>query len=261
MPTTTYKGLEVQTTGTNSGTWGSTLNASTIEVIDRNCGGIVSKTLSSSNVTLSATESQNLIVRLTGTLTANVQVSTAAQGFHIVENLTSGSFTVTFTDGVASVEIPQGSRCLVAMDATNGARRISGEFASGTEMVFRQTTAPVGWTKSTNYHNHALRVTTGTISAGGTNDFDTCFTSRTPTGTVGSTTLTIAQIPAHTHGYDGLIASGSHPTGTGGVEARGSVTSQNSASSGGGGSHTHSWTGDAMNFSVKWTDVIFAVKN
>lgn len=123
MPSTAYKGYSVPTTGTESGTWGDDINNNSFAVIDRNVGGVVSKTLAGSNLLLSATESQNLIVRLTGTLSANVQVTTACLGVSIVENLTSGAFNVTFTNGVGTpVTIPQGHRATVITDATNGPR-------------------------------------------------------------------------------------------------------------------------------------------
>lgn len=122
MAASTYKGYELQVTGSNSGTWGSTNNTDVITIIDNNLGAITSKALSSSNVTLSATESQSAILRLTGTLTANVQVTTACAGFFFVENLTTGSFTVTITNGVSGVTAPQSTRVTMIADATNGVR-------------------------------------------------------------------------------------------------------------------------------------------
>jgi hypothetical protein len=126
MPTTAYKGYSVPTPGTESGTWGADINANSFAVIDTNLGGIVTKTLSNVNVILSAPESQNLILRLTGTLTGAVQVTTAALGFTIVENSTTGPFNVTFTNGIGTpVFIPGGHRALVITDAVNGPRVLS----------------------------------------------------------------------------------------------------------------------------------------
>lgn len=123
MTTTTYKGYELQSTGSNTGTWGSTLNTSVFQLIDNNLGAIVTKSLSSSNVTLSATESQAAILRLTGTLLANVIVTTGCYGFFFVENLTSGNFSVTLTNGAGtSIIPPQYSRVPVLSDSTNGLR-------------------------------------------------------------------------------------------------------------------------------------------
>ena len=124
MATTTYKGAYLPTVSGDSGTWGTLLNTTTFPVFDANLGGLVSKTLSSSNVTLSASEAQNAIVRLTGTLSANVVVTSPCQGFHFVENLcTLGSYTVTLRETVSAsgVTIPYG-RHVVALDQTNGAR-------------------------------------------------------------------------------------------------------------------------------------------
>jgi len=123
MPTTPYKGISVPTTGTESGTWGDELNDNSFAVIDKNLGGITTKTLTNANVTLSAAESQTLIVRLIGTLTGDVQITTACQGFTIVENLTSGAYTLTFTNGVGSaLTLVQGGRYIIHTDATNGTR-------------------------------------------------------------------------------------------------------------------------------------------
>jgi hypothetical protein len=85
-------------------------------------------------------------------------------------------------------------------------------FDSGTLMLFQQTAAPTGWTKSTTHNNKALRVVSGTASSGGSVDFTTAFASQTPTGSViitsvtgtaGATTLSTPQIPAHNHIFTG----------------------------------------------------------
>jgi hypothetical protein len=96
----------------------------------------------------------------------------------------------------------------------------------GTVMLFVQTNAPTGWTKSTTHNNKALRVVSGTASSGGTTAFTSVFASRTPGGSianttaggsissttaggsvngsnsggsVNATTLTAAQMPTHSH--------------------------------------------------------------
>jgi len=123
MTTTTYKGYELQSTGSNTGTWGSTLNTSVFQLIDNNLGAIVTLSLSSSNYTLTSTERQAAILRLTGTLLANVIVTTGCYGFFFVENLTSGNFSVTLTNGAGtSIIPPQYSRVPVLSDSTNGLR-------------------------------------------------------------------------------------------------------------------------------------------
>lgn len=70
----------------------------------------------------------------------------------------------------------------------------------GTRMLFQQTTAPTGWTKILDFSNHALRVTNGSVTTGGTTSFTNIFTTRAVTATVADHTLTIAEMPVHNHG-------------------------------------------------------------
>lgn len=137
-------------------------------------------------------------------------------------------------------------------------------FASGTKMLFVQTSAPTGWTKDTvNNNNSALRVVTGSASAGGTVDFTTAFASQAVTGTVGNTTLTTAEIPSHSHiqrygtatASAGIVTSGSAWT------ASPINSTISTATSGGGGAHNHSFTGTSINLAVKYVDVIIATKD
>jgi hypothetical protein len=126
MPATTYKGYSIPTTGTLPGTWGTEINTNSFSIIDANMGGIVGISLSNVNVSLTAVQAQNLIVRLTGVLTASVQVTIPCQGFTIIENATTGNFLVTVTNGiVSSVICRQGHRTLVMFDATNGPRVVA----------------------------------------------------------------------------------------------------------------------------------------
>jgi len=74
---------------------------------------------------------------------------------------------------------------------------------SGTVMLFVQTAAPTGWTKSTTHNNKALRVVDGTVTTGGSQPFSGAFTSQAVSGTNSSTAAPISpasvNIPAHTH--------------------------------------------------------------
>ena len=128
---------------------------------------------------------------------------------------------------------------------------------TGTAMLFVQTSAPTGWTKSTTHDNKALRVVSGSASSGGSVSFTSAFTSQTTT--IGNTTLTTAQIPSHTHdivyttgAFSGGTASVVQTLGTGGLTATSNAT-------GGGGSHTH--TSTAINLAVSYVDVIIATKD
>jgi hypothetical protein len=145
------------------------------------------------------------------------------------------------------------------------------EFASGTLMLFQQTTAPTGWTKQTTHHDKALRVVTGSVSSGGAVVFSGVFANTTPTITTsglsaGATTLTTAQMPSHTHGtgiYTGSGSSGGQ-TGTNASPSYQFHTEIITASAGSAGSHSHSISGSAtssdITLNVAYVDLIIASK-
>lgn len=128
-----------------------------------------------------------------------------------------------------------------------------GGLVSGTRLMFQQSNPPTGWTKETNsaYNNVALRVVTGTVSNGGADDFTTVFGASKTTATH---TLTIAQIPSHTHTYAGgnTIARGT----VGGTGILADGTGIATGAQGGGGGHSHNLTMD-----LKYRDVIIAQKD
>ena len=137
--------------------------------------------------------------------------------------------------------------------------RLVDSFPFGTKMMFVQTSAPTGWTKDTTHDNKALRVVSGTAGSGGSVEFTTAFASQAVSGTVGSTTLSTSDIPSHSHGY---VRPGG---GTGSlVITSGStfrISDSNSGSTGGSGSHNHSFTGTAINMEVQYVDTIIATKD
>jgi len=159
-----------------------------------------------------------------------------------------------------------------------------GIIPSGTAMLFVQTAAPTGWTKSTTHDNKALRVVSGSASSGGTTSFTSVFTSRTPAGTVSGTNaggavsgtgLTQNQLASHAH-TEQLMSSTATMTTTGTrIGGSGTGTTNRTATSptlttGTGETHTHgftqptwsgSFTGTAMDFDVQYVDVIIATKD
>lgn len=279
MTTTTYKGYELQVTGSNSGTWGDTLNTDALQRIDTNLGGITTKSLTNADVTLSAAESRTAILRLTGTISANITITTACAGFFFVENLTTGSYTVTITNGVSGATAPQGRRFPMVADATNGVRNAAtGEFAAGTVMLFAQTSAPTGWTKGSTHNDKTLRVVTGTASSGGSTAFTTVFTARS-VPTTDSTTLSTSQIPAHQHFIASTDAGNTALTASNYVSTQANFGATNyanyalysntgltaatlglSSSTGGGTGHTHA-VSTTMDFAVQYVDVILATRD
>lgn len=264
MTTTTNKGYELQVTGSNSGTWGDTLNTDVFERIDSNLGGLVTKSMASADVTLTAAEARNVIVRCTGILPTNRVLTSAAVGFYFLENACTGAYTLTVTNGVSGVSVPQGRRVPLIADGTNGVRiAATEEFTGGTTMLFVQTSAPTGWTKSTSHNDKALRVVSGTASTGGSTAFTTVFAARTidranlPNVTLGTTTN-----GAHTH----TVTSVSDTTvTTSGAGAHAYQTTRTTSSN---GDHTHTTdsingnvTQTAFDFAVQYVDVIIASRD
>ena len=175
--------------------------------------------------------------------------------------------SATTTVSVSGAAAPTAGQVLKATGPTAAAWQTHAEFATGTAMLFAQTAAPTGWTKSTTHDNKALRVVSGTAGSGGSTAFTTVFASRTPAGsvTVDGTTLTESQIPAHTHTTNAYNSYGTGSFDPGGSSAINYLFSASitSSSIGGGGSHTHtgSFTGTAMDFAVQYVDVIIATKD
>ena len=141
--------------------------------------------------------------------------------------------------------------------------------------IFFESSAPTGWTKLTTHDNKALRVVSGTgggfgsggNSGPGGNPFTNTFSlvpitgTVTTSGTVGGHTLSIAELPSHSHAAGSAI--GINPQPGSGVNGRDTNTSGPVTSSVGGGSaHTHPFTGSPspwsafIDMNVQYVDVI-----
>lgn len=284
MPSTSNKGLEVQTTGTNSGTWGATLNDNMISYIDTMLGGTVATSVSSFNVLLTQANARCAMLRFTGTLLTNIVVSPDSgvlmTGFYYFENLSTGSFTITFTNAGGSVVLPQSRRGVLWVDASLGPR-ICGVAGStnadpipvGTVMLFYQNAAPTGWTISAALNDYALKVVS---SAGGVTAGSVAYSSLFGRTTTDAHTLSTADIPQHQHfvasnGSSGALATASPTaalatTGTYVGDATNayyytltagasSATVGISSGTGSGGSHTHN-----IDMRVLTASVILATK-
>jgi hypothetical protein len=228
----------------------------------------------------------------TTVFTLPIAVITAEQIIVVVANVPqnpSSAYTVNGTTLTFTSAPPTGTNN-IWVEYTSLTTAVSippsgySEFASGTAILFQQTAAPTGWTKSTSYNNYALRVVSGTAGTGGTVAFTTAFASQTPAGSVAisgsvdGTTLSSAQIPSHTHvtniEYMDPIQSHNHGS-QGGYVMQGSnqyggrsTDSGTNQYTGGGGSHSHtvsgvsgSFTGTAINLAVQYVDAIICTKN
>ncbi|SFW21798.1 hypothetical protein [Nitrosovibrio sp. Nv17] len=133
---------------------------------------------------------------------------------------------------------------------------------AGSVMAFFQATAPVGWTQVVAHHDRAMRIVNGPGGGtGGSVAFTAAFTVQAVNGVNSATTLTEAQIPAHQHTF--YIGSGA-----GSVLPDYNPPDGNSMNAlaytnftGGGGAHNHSFTGTAIDLSVRYVDAILASKD
>jgi hypothetical protein len=121
---------------------------------------------------------------------------------------------------------------ILTVDSLLGCNSIPDFIQSGSKMLFNTSTAPTSWTKDTTSHNNkALRIVTGSTSPGGSVNFSSVFQSSKPvtvatspsssvpfnttsvagegsipssgatSGAIQSTTLLLAEVATHTHGY------------------------------------------------------------
>lgn len=130
----------------------------------------------------------------------------------------------------------------------------SAAFPTGTAMLFAQASAPTGWTKQTTHNDKALRVVSGTSggSAAGSVAFSTVF-GRTATD---ASSLSIAQLAAHTHTVPGLSSSGGSSSGISENATQFNGSPIATSSMGSGSTHTH-----GIDLRVQYVDVIIATKN
>jgi microcystin-dependent protein len=152
---TQNKGYLLPTVSGDPNVWGGYLNQTTT-IIDTNMGGEATVSVAgSSNVTATSTQAQNLVQNLTGALTGNISYILPATGsFYIINNATSGAFTVTVitsAGGSTGPVVPQGQAMHVWSDATNiypangSTASPAGNVPVGSGMEYWGTAAPSGW--------------------------------------------------------------------------------------------------------------------
>lgn len=100
--------------------------------------------LSNSNVTLPASEVNTAVVKFTGTLTANIVVTFPTNGLWTVYNGTTGSFTVTLTNGAgATFVLNSGSAANILSNTGTGIVTAGSGGASAGVLSFNSRTGAV----------------------------------------------------------------------------------------------------------------------
>lgn len=124
------------------------------------------------------------------------------------------------------------------------------EFPPGTTMLFKQTTAPLGWTKQVVLNDYGLRVTSGAVGVTPGTPFSTVFAQTA----VGAHALTVAEMPPHSHVIPLQIAGKAVTD----VVGNNTITADNTNTSvvGGGAPHTH-----PISLALAYIDVIIASKD
>jgi hypothetical protein len=131
-PVTNNYGLTLPTVGGDTGTWGGIQNLNIFTPIDTIFGGNQAVTITSADVTLTATQFQNAVFTVTGTLTGNRNLivplspnstSAAAGGRFVVANNSSGAYTISAktasSNSGAGVVVPQGFSASLYSDGSN----------------------------------------------------------------------------------------------------------------------------------------------
>lgn len=132
-PQTVNVGIIVPLTGADPGTWGSADVNPNMVSIDGFIAGVQTIAVSNAPVTLTKpagftptpgagpTQSQNRVLRFTGVLSANVEITLPLPGFYAIDNQTTGAFVLSFR-GVTATEVigaPPGEITEIYNDGVN----------------------------------------------------------------------------------------------------------------------------------------------
>ena len=181
--------LELQTTGENSGTWGTITN-NNLQKLESAIKGYVSVAIASTSDSLSASdgsttdEQSNAIIKLTGTLTGNTTMQCeAVESWYIVDNAaTMGTYTLGFkpASGTAA-SLVSGSKHLMYTDGStmfdvlddcgnvtvNGTLDVAGAVnLNGGNFIFNEASADVDFRIESNGNANAIFVDGGNDRVG-----------------------------------------------------------------------------------------------
>ena len=180
--------LELQTTGENSGSWGTKTN-NNLQKLESAIKGYVSVAVASTSDSLTASdggttdEQSNAIIKLTGTLTGNSTIQCeAVESWYIVDRATSGSYTLGFKPaGGTAASLVAGSKHLMYTDGStmfdvladcgnisaNGTLTVAGNVSlDGGGFIFNESSADVDFRVESNGNANAIFVDGGNDRVG-----------------------------------------------------------------------------------------------
>jgi len=210
-------------------------------------------------------------------VTGTVAVSNGGTG---ATSLTANNVLLGNDTSALQVVAPSTAGNVLTSNGTTWVSSASSSFPTGTVMIFKQTSAPTGWTKDTTsaLNDSALRIVTGAASSGGTVAFSSAFVSQSVSGTLSSTTatnqnttatgsiavnasgsvtaasLSTAQLASHQHYAEGNVGPvfgtvTSSNVSRGAFNGYQTITTQPvHQSTGSGSTHTHGFTNPTYNF-------------
>ena len=131
-------------------------------------------------------------------------------------NLITGGFTADDIPALPASKITSGTFADARLSASSVTQHAQSEFASGDKMLFKQSSAPTGWTKETSDNDCCLRVVSGSVSTGGSVALSTALAtpavsaslsgapdagnlSVSMSGNISNHTLSNNQMPSHSH--------------------------------------------------------------
>jgi hypothetical protein len=176
-----------------------------------------------------------------------------------------------FTGAVGEITVDTTLSNIRVHDGTTAGGVTPGGFASGTDMLFWQSTAPSGWTRNTTstYNESGIRVmSSGTwLANSGSANFSSVFVNAAATSNdaadlaahVHQEKTATSGGGAHTNAFNWSSGSGSDGAAgvaTQGTTGSGSQQAINVVSTGAGGGHSHT-----IDLDIKYIDVIICSKD